>query len=248
MGVLEAQSGVPARPHAKLTASSLAPRQAGVGRRPDESSPISRAEGGRNAAMANLLDLSGYGLLGPLANSPEHAEVEGDRAVGSRIHPNRVGTYVRSIRKERSNVDKQSLERLLDQGESVERIAARFGKDPSTISYWMKKYGLTSPYAEKHAAKGGIERERLEGLVEAGLSIAEIATEVGRSNATVRHWLRRHELKSRGGRRRAARKAGLLTSEMMCPRHGHSTFSSKPAAAIDASGVEWKTSSDIARN
>lgn len=121
-------------------------------------------------------------------------------------------------------MDKQSLERLLDQGESVERIAARFGKDPSTISYWMKKYGLTSPYAEKHAAKGGIERERLEGLVEAGLSIAEIATEVGRSKATVRHWLRRHKLKSRGGRRRAARKAGLLTIEMMCPRHGHTTF------------------------
>ena len=86
-------------------------------------------------------------------------------------------------------MDKQSLERLLGQGESVERIAARFGKDPSTISYWMKKYGLTSPYAEKHAVEGGIERERLEGLVEAGLSIAEIATAVGRSKATVRHWL-----------------------------------------------------------
>ncbi len=76
-------------------------------------------------------------------------------------------------------MEKESLEALLGRGESVERIAKRFGKDPSTVSYWMKKYGLTSPYAEKHAAKGGIERERLEALVDAGLSIAGIAEALG---------------------------------------------------------------------
>ena len=36
-------------------------------------------------------------------------------------------------------MDKESLETLLDQGLSIERIAKRFGKDPSTVSYWMKK-------------------------------------------------------------------------------------------------------------
>src|SRR5438270_11871444 len=72
-------------------------------------------------------------------------------------------------------MDKQSLEVLLAQGESVERIAKRFGKDPSTVSYWMRKYGLTSPYAEKHAARGGIERTVLEELVTAGASITRIA-------------------------------------------------------------------------
>jgi transposase-like protein len=125
-------------------------------------------------------------------------------------------------------MDKESIELLLEQGESVERVAKRFGKDPSTVSYWMKKYGLSSPYAEKHAARGGIERERLEGLVEAGLSIGEIATAVGRSKATVRHWLRRYQLKTRGGRRRAAREAGLLTIEMVCSRHGQATFLLEP--------------------
>ena len=121
-------------------------------------------------------------------------------------------------------MDRSSLELLLEQDESVERIAKRFGKDPSTVSYWMKKYGLTSTYTEKHAAKGGIERGRLEGLVEAGLSIAEIAAELGRSKATVRHWLRRYELKTRGGRRRVARQAGLVTVELVCKRHGRTTF------------------------
>jgi transposase len=128
-------------------------------------------------------------------------------------------------------MDKQSLERLLDRGESIERIAKRFGKDPSTVSYWMKKYGLTSPYAEKHAARGGIERERLDALVEAGLSIAEIAAAVGRSKSAVRHWLRRYELQTRGsagrkavGKKRAARGAGALTIEMSCPHRGETTF------------------------
>jgi len=31
-------------------------------------------------------------------------------------------------------MEKKSLQQLLDQGISVERIAKRFGKDPSTIS------------------------------------------------------------------------------------------------------------------
>lgn len=120
---------------------------------------------------------------------------------------------------------------LLDQGESIERIAKRFGKDSSTVSYWMKKYGLESPYAELHAPKGGIERERLEELVDAGLSIAEIARAVGRSKATVRHWLRRYELRTQGTAglktaetRRASRKAGLLTVEATCLHHGKTAF------------------------
>lgn len=128
-------------------------------------------------------------------------------------------------------MDKQSLELLLDQGLSIERIAKRFGKDPSTISYWMKKYGLVSPYREKHAAKGGIERERLEEFVSAGMTIAEISTAVGLTNATVRHWLRRYGLRTQNarGRRplevaRAAREAGYLAMVMSCPRHGETEY------------------------
>jgi transposase/5-methylcytosine-specific restriction endonuclease McrA len=134
-------------------------------------------------------------------------------------------------------MDKQPLELLLGEGLSVERIAKRFGKDPSTVSYWMNKHGLVSPYREKHAAKGGIERERLEGLVNAGMTIAEIATEVGLSKGTARHWLRRYGLRTQNGRGRrrhggapaaravrAARAAGQLTVVMPCARHGETEF------------------------
>lgn len=128
-------------------------------------------------------------------------------------------------------MDKDSLQALLEQGVSVERIAKRFGKDASTIAYWMKKHGLVSPYREKHAAKGGIEREVLEALVSAGSTIAEIAAAVGRSKGTVRHWLRQYGLRTRNGvgTRRpgvsgAAREAGLHSIVMTCPRHGEAEF------------------------
>lgn len=128
-------------------------------------------------------------------------------------------------------MNKQSLELLLEQGTSIERIAKRFGKDPSTVGYWVRKHGLRSPHADKHAAKGGIERERLEALVEAGMTIAEIAAQVGRSKGSVRHWLRRYGLKTKNGvgRRTAAtaraKEAGLLAVRMTCQHHGETEFS-----------------------
>lgn len=99
------------------------------------------------------------------------------------------------------------------------------------VSYWMKKYGLTSPYAAKHAARGGIERNRLEELVQTGMTIAEIARELGRSKTTVRHWMREYKLKtlnSRGSRRgaavAAAREVVALVATLTCAHHGQTDF------------------------
>jgi transposase-like protein len=144
--------------------------------------------------------------------------------------PSDADTNICSISTAGSNMERQSLELLLGQGVSIERIAKRFGTDPSTISYWVKKHGLESPYAEKHAAKGGIERGRLEELVEAGMTIAEISAEVGRSSGAVRHWMRRYGLKTsraRGERlelSRAAQAAGRLTVTLQCRHHGETEF------------------------
>lgn len=101
---------------------------------------------------------------------------------------------------------------------------------PSTISYWLKKHELTSAYAEKHAAKGGIEREKLEKPVAEGRTIGEIAAEVGLSNGAVRHWMMVYGFrtaKARGDRvtvARVAKKAGLLTLTMSCRIHGDTEF------------------------
>jgi transposase-like protein len=128
-------------------------------------------------------------------------------------------------------MDRESLKLLLAQGLCVEKIAGRFGKHPSTVSYWMDKHGLVEPTREKHAAKGGIERGRLQELIEAGMTIAEIADQVGLSKTTVRHWLRRYELKTKNrvGPRisqaaRDAKEAGQLYLVADCLWHGETTY------------------------
>ncbi|MDQ6836092.1 MAG: helix-turn-helix domain-containing protein [Actinomycetota bacterium] len=125
-------------------------------------------------------------------------------------------------------MNREALQLLLAQGESVERIATRFGRHPSTVSYWMKKHGLAAPNHANHAAKGGINRERLAALVTDGLSITEIAQEVAMSKATVRYWLRRHGLRTqravRVDTKRASRHAGTLELPLVCSHHGPVQF------------------------
>lgn len=124
-------------------------------------------------------------------------------------------------------MDRASLEQLLGQGLSLAEIGKRVGRHEATVSYWLKKYGLAAVNQGKHAAKGGLDRDDLDLLVAAGMSIAEIAEAVGRSKATVRHWLGKHGLRTGGGvgRRsadasRAAREAGLAETTLVCPTHG----------------------------
>jgi transposase len=128
-------------------------------------------------------------------------------------------------------MDRNSLSLLIGQGMSVEQIAGRFGRHPSTVSYWMRKHGIEAPNRTRHAAKGGIDRERLEVLVAAGMSIAEIAAEVGRAKTTVRHWLARFGLRTASSQARrssavirGSRAAGHRTVALDCARHGEAEF------------------------
>lgn len=132
-------------------------------------------------------------------------------------------------------MDRDSLTLLLARGLSVEKIAQRFGKHPSTVSYWMAKYELQAPNRDKHAGKGGIGRERLEEMVRQGMSISELALELDRSKATVRHWLTTYGLETLQTRRRAQRREALgaanalsidpaLRLTMTCRLHGETDF------------------------
>ncbi len=125
-------------------------------------------------------------------------------------------------------LDSTTLAAQLAEGRSIESIARETGCAASTVAYWVNKHGLTSSHAPRHAARGGIERERLRTLVEEGLSIRAIAAELGVSYTTVRHWLARHELSTPRARRLAetapARAAGEEVTEAECPAHGVTTF------------------------
>src|SRR5437764_14362189 len=97
-------------------------------------------------------------------------------------------------------MDREALTVQLAEGRSIEAIARAWGRAPSTVAYWVNKYGLASAHAPRHAGRGGIEREQLQALVEDGLSVRQIAARCEVSPTTVRHWLQRYGLKTQPAR------------------------------------------------
>jgi transposase/5-methylcytosine-specific restriction endonuclease McrA len=121
-------------------------------------------------------------------------------------------------------VERAWLERELAAGRSIESIAREVGRHSSTVAYWVNKHGLASTHAPKHAAKGGIALEELAPLVEAGMSIREIASIRGVSVTTVRHWLRRHGLRTQRSIRAAAEPSSDPATLRECRVHGWVSF------------------------
>jgi transposase len=121
-------------------------------------------------------------------------------------------------------MDKRFLEECLAKGMSLEAIGTLVGKHPSTVSYWIQKFGLTANGAVRHASKGGVTLDELEPLIDEGLTIEGIAQRLGIGDTTVRHWLKRHGLKTRGAQRRVAlaemRRSELREVDVECKRHG----------------------------
>ena len=124
---------------------------------------------------------------------------------------------------------RESLKALLAQGLSLAEIGRRFSKDESTVGYWVRKHGLTAVNRDKHAARGGLPRRRLEGLVDAGGSVGSMARELGVSQTTVRYWLGRWGLETKRSQAlassRRARASGVARLERACDRHGLVEFS-----------------------
>jgi transposase len=125
-------------------------------------------------------------------------------------------------------VDRDSLKVLLGQGLSLEAIAARFGKHPSTVGYWVQKHGLEAVNKERHAARGAVPLDQLATMIDQGFSLRRIARELDRSLASVRHWVRVYELATPRMRNieraRAAREAGSGRTTLHCDVHGVSEF------------------------
>ncbi len=128
-------------------------------------------------------------------------------------------------------MDRDSLELFLSNGLSLEEIGKRLGRHPSTVGYWVKKYGLEAPNRERHLPRGALAAADLSVLAEEGMTLREIAAATGRSVATVRHWMRRYGIKTRNrrGPRRgqaavAARREGKAVIRQECSRHGLTEF------------------------
>ena len=129
--------------------------------------------------------------------------------------------------REHGGMERDLLEAMLAEGLSLAAIGRRVGRHESTVAGWLDFHGLRAVAAEKHAARGGLTEEELEGMIAEGLTIEEIARRVDRSKTTVRHWLGRYGLRTvnRRGRRMKpalleARSAGVREVVNECPTHG----------------------------
>jgi transposase len=125
-------------------------------------------------------------------------------------------------------MDRHLLEHYLRRGLSLPQIGALVKRDPSTVGYWVQKFGMIANGRDEHAPKGGLARGELEPLVLRGLPLAEIADELGVSTRTVRYWTGQYGLPRPIDIRRngamAAAKAGQRTCELECKTHGLTDF------------------------
>jgi transposase len=126
-------------------------------------------------------------------------------------------------------VQREWLEARLQEGLSLEQIGRLAGRHASTVGYWLKRHGLTAAGAASYAPRGAIARIELETMAGAGLTLRQMAAQTERSVATVRYWLRKHEISrspvSRQNSRTPADAAtAARTAVMLCARHGSSEF------------------------
>jgi DNA-binding transcriptional ArsR family regulator len=124
-------------------------------------------------------------------------------------------------------VEEGILEAYLRRGLSLEAIGRLTGRHPSTVGYWVKRHGLAAVNRDRHAPRGGVDRDTLAALVQEGLSTREIAERIGFSQSTVRHWLRKHGLRTVRARRensRGVRGVHADRIDMECGRHGLTEF------------------------
>jgi transposase len=113
----------------------------------------------------------------------------------------------------------------VSEGMSLEQIGRLVGRHPSTVAYWLAKYGLSAPGRAKHAPRGPIDRAELAALVDSGASIAEIGERLQRGTGTVRQWLGRYGLETLATRsRRAPPTSTASTQLMVCRVHGQTAF------------------------
>lgn len=125
-------------------------------------------------------------------------------------------------------MDKRYLEECLAKGMSLKQIAAEVGRAPGTVGYWVKRHGLEANGAKRFSPGRALMRDQLVPLLEAGLSMNQMAARLGVGNKTVAYWIARHELPKPHKLRRADRERRLEAGDRQEPRscvhHGRTTF------------------------
>lgn len=121
-------------------------------------------------------------------------------------------------------MERAALESMLAEGLSIDAIAARVERAPSTVSYWLSRHGLRANGALRYGAQRALDPAVLAELVAKGLTVPAIAVAVERSPAVVRRALTKHGLVIRTTANRvaaaSAAAAGLRKVDLVCAHHG----------------------------
>lgn len=124
-------------------------------------------------------------------------------------------------------MDREVLESWLAEGKSLDQMGRLADRHPSTVSYWLAKYGLRAPGRARHGPIGPPDRAHLEEAVAAGLTIRQIASNLGRSPTSIRYWIRRWDLPRPIDVRRGTDEA-LGPEVRRCPTHGVMKYVHRP--------------------
>ena len=132
----------PARGDAREARARGAPARPAPARAPHLRAPGSRRDDRRRRARGR---------------APAGARRDPPSASPEQPFPSDTRTSVRIV------MDRETLAAMLAEGRSIESIARETGRAASTVAYWVNKHGLTLAARARHAARGGIERERARG-------------------------------------------------------------------------------------
>lgn len=127
---------------------------------------------------------------------------------------------------------KEQLESYLEEGLSLDEIGRRVGRDPSTVSYHLKKHGLVPIGHHHHAPNQKVDAEKLRELIAAGATVREAAAHFRCGYSTIRYWLRKLDIETRRMTRlresNAAIQDGKSRVVLTCPVHGEVEFFRRP--------------------
>jgi transposase len=108
---------------------------------------------------------------------------------------------------------------------SLQAIATQVNRHPTTVAFWLRKFGLEAVHHERFAPKGGLSRTALEDLLREGLTLQQIAERLDRSVSTICYWMRRHDLKTERAKRwNVPEGERPVRIHRECVRHGATTF------------------------
>lgn len=128
-------------------------------------------------------------------------------------------------------MDRDRLERYLEEGLSLSEIGTLEGRHPSTVGYWLKQHGLTTSRAE-HGQRVDLDEFELRELASEGLTLAQIAERLGTSQSTIKRRLHRLGIRKRSSSRRQlaleARRRGETRFPSSCRFHGETAFLAFP--------------------